>query len=479
MAQNSHFETRSGLTTRATTERWAPDRVFVVVTAFIILTFLFGGSARDDVAALALLRPVAIALCAWTLRNLSPLSRAQARLLWLVMAIIALPLVHLIPLPPMIWTRLPGHDLISRIDQATQGSGLWRPLTVAPVQTANALFSLVVPLAVLLSGFSLRAADQRRLILIVLACGAASAVLGVVQVLSPQVEWLYPYKIMTANAPDGFFANRNHQALFQALLVPMLAVYASRHDDERSVPLHRNVTALIGVLMIVLLLALAGSRAGLVGLVLGGAAVPLLYRSGAAHNNLGLRQRLLGGAALLVSVAVLGIIGLSDRSVAIRRALASRWADESRLDFIDPVIAATRSYFPFGSGIGSFNQAYRVVEPAKLLNAEYLNHAHNDFLELAMTGGLPAIVLMIGMMAVVCRYGLAHARDRTGSDAARYGRLGVVCCAIVAMGSAVDYPVRVPAIMVVVAVAVLWMTGGTVSRDDARGAASRNSPRID
>ena len=50
-------------------------------------------------------------------------------------------------------------------------------------------------------------------------------------------------------------------------------------------------------------------------------------------------------------------------------------------------------YAPFGGGFGSFEAAYKIVEPVNLLSLQYLNHAHNDYLELAIEAGLPGLAL--------------------------------------------------------------------------------------
>ena len=44
-------------------------------------------------------------------------------------------------------------------------------------------------------------------------------------------------------------------------------------------------------------------------------------------------------------------------------------------------------YFPFGSGLGSFDPVYRAVEPLTAVTASYFNHAHDDALELLVETG--------------------------------------------------------------------------------------------
>src|SRR5262249_16103118 len=62
-------------------------------------------------------------------------------------------------------------------------------------------------------------------------------------------------------------------------------------------------------------------------------------------------------------------------------------------------VRAAVANLPFGRGFGMFTETYERFAPPTLLGEYYVNHAHNDWLELWLTGGIPAIVLMIGFLA--------------------------------------------------------------------------------
>jgi O-antigen ligase len=91
-------------------------------------------------------------------------------------------------------------------------------------------------------------------------------------------------------------------------------------------------------------------------------------------------------------------------------------------------------------------------EDLDLAQAGYLNHAHNDYLELIVEAGLPgAIVLFVIIMVIAWRM-LAVARDRARDRGPALA--GFAMLALLAAHSLVDYPVRSDAIAAVAGVAI-------------------------
>lgn len=108
----------------------------------------------------------------------------SARSLFVIASLIlALVLFHLAPLPPTIWQALPGRDLIVAIDEAAGLSGVWRPLTMDPTMTRNALWSLAAPLAGLVLAAQLTFEQHKSILLCILGIGSLSALLGLVQIV--------------------------------------------------------------------------------------------------------------------------------------------------------------------------------------------------------------------------------------------------------------------------------------------------------
>src|SRR3546814_12530985 len=85
----------------------------------------------------------------------------------------------------------------------------------------------------------------------------------------------------------------------------------------------------------------------------------------------------------------------------------------------------------------------------------YFNHAHNDFLEIVLDGGLPALLLML---VAIGWYGMASMRAWRGSG--RHSvlpKLGSAILFLVFVASAFDYPARTPMIMAMIVIAGLWL----------------------
>ena len=167
-------------------------------------------------------------------------------------------------------------------------------------------------------------------------------------------------------------------------------------------------------------------------------------------------------AALPIAIGLicLGLVGLTvwfGQAAAWQRLFASAPGEDMRFLVVPTVWAMIRSYFPFGTGIGSFERVYQVHEPDSLLEPTYMNHAHNDWLELILTGGLPALALLIvAIIAFFVRARHLHARRFEQSGEVRLAWLGMIVIMLAAMASLGDYPLRVPSLACFFAVAVLW-----------------------
>jgi O-antigen ligase len=102
---------------------------------------------------------------------------------------------------------------------------------------------------------------------------------------------------------------------------------------------------------------------------------------------------------------------------------------------------ALRSYFPTGSGLGTFERVYQLNEPPQAVMWEVINHAHNDWLELILETGGVGLVLVI---AFLVWFGRAWARSLSGTDAIdrRIDQAACIAISLVSLHSLWDYPLR-------------------------------------
>jgi O-antigen ligase len=100
-----------------------------------------------------------------------------------------------------------------------------------------------------------------------------------------------------------------------------------------------------------------------------------------------------------------------------------------------------------GIGVGAFEDAFRIHETGELLGPRYLNMAHNDWLQWLIEAGLPGALLLLALLDWL---GFRLWRLRQVSHS--WFVLGLVGCAIIALASYFDYPLRTPLFQV----AAVW-----------------------
>lgn len=457
----------------------ANDRTkFGALVAFLVLCFFFGGSSRADMVQLVVLRPLTILLAAYGLAMVRKDQLQAVRVPFaFVCVVIAVVGLQLVPLPHAIWSHLPTHELIADIDRRTGLGEVWRPISIAPAATASALFSLAVPLGALVLFAIQEGPWRRRVWTAVLWIALASSVLGLFQVLSGNGGILYFYRLANFGSPIGFFANRNHHAVFQAV---MLVVACGRIASLRlrgKAPTSAYILPITVCLFAVPVVMSSQSRAGMgafVVAILVGAY--LLARSGVVPETVRLGRKarlsgntiLAGGAALAVAMFAV-LLGLAGQLSVTEMFGISDGTYETRLVILPIVLDMAASGMPMGYGAGAFVKAFYIFEPAELVSPQYINHAHNDWLQPVVEAGLAGLLLVAALGYWVVARGIRLFRNR-GSAAyvARLTHWSVISLLLGA--SIVDYPLRTPAAMAILAIAVAALC----LADDRRGGRGRH-----
>ncbi|MEO1086869.1 MAG: O-antigen ligase family protein, partial [Acidobacteriota bacterium] len=186
-------------------------------------------------------------------------------------------------------------------------------------------------------------------------------------------------------------------------------------------------------------IAFSGSRAGLL------AAVGALTCQGAV---VAIRHRRWQMIALAAAPMILGLGGLA--ALGWQRGLA-RWLETSIYDVTwNARIFAWKSSFELwwstpvtGTGLGTFRQAFPLVQPDNLSGTWH--HAHSDVLELLVTTGLLGWVLLpLALLGLYRRLWKVYRRGRRSED--RAGGLAVLGSATAALlHSFVDFGLTIPA----------------------------------
>ena len=429
----------------------------------IVLVFLLGGGSRSDIQSLVLLRPLMVILVAYALTQISLAELAVVKWPLALLGALAMSMViQLIPLPPALWHALPGRQIVSEIEVAVGINSGWRPMTLSPGKTLNSLMSLLVPFAMLLLYAIQTEVDRRRLWFVFAGMIGLSGLLGLMQIAGPNGGPLYLYRITNDGSPVGFFANRNHQAIMLAMILPIVALLVVG-STKRAVQTDRR-TLSIGVILaasisIIPLLLLTGSRAGLLAGTMAMLAVIAIYQFGSSNNAqagfLVARskwQRLLPIAVGIVLMLVAGLAIYFDRAIALNRLLGDDPQGGLRLKVLPTLFDMIPHYMPVGSGFGAFQHVYKVFEPYELLSPAYLNQAHNDWAQFLIEGGLPAVLVLMAFLGWLGRRTQSIVSNvRTGYAMPLEALTALSIIAILGGASLADYPLRVPSIMALAA----------------------------
>lgn len=445
----------------------------IVLCGFLLVVFFTGGSSRADMQSLVLLRPLSLLALGYGLLTLSRGNVRNYRSLAAVAAAtVILTIVHLVPLPLGLWQTLPGREIVAEIDGLLGLNDRWRPLTLDPQATRNALMALMPPCAVFVLGIQLDARQRETLLTFVLGLGGLTAIWGLLQLMGGSRGPLYLYNLTSYGSPVGLYANRNHQAVFLASLIPLMYCWVQLAQgswkDLGSSKGRRSGIAAAGMLLLVPLILIAGSRAGLLALVLSlcitaaamtAVSSAIRKRRGRAPSALTRIALPVTGALFLTGLALVTVGFGRDR--AFERLIGSDPVADMRADLMPVTWRIAIENFPWGTGVGSFDDVFRRYEPNALLMPQYVNHAHNDFLEVLMTGGLAGVLIMAAAIAFFAARTWAIIRGgRTTIHANIWPAAALTALAILFVASLIDYPLRVPAIASYAVLLSIWTSKG-------------------
>lgn len=440
----------------------APARMrvnFILISLFLAATMLFGGASRADVLSLPIARLAAVVVIAIAMLQLDAEGWRSVRTPALFLCAIAVVIaVQLVPLPPSLWQSLPGHALYVEPLRAAGMDGSWRPISLTPDLTLNALLAVLPPLAMVLALGTIDRAFHRMFLFLLLAAVALNGLVGLVQISSGSP---YFYTITNEGTAVGFFSNRNHLGLLVALAFPLLACWAAQPAADHAVRRQRTWIVLCAGAAIFPLLLATGSRAalilGAIGLLLGlGIRMSGRRRHGEEPAPEDRRTKLLRLAPFLIGILAIGAVLYASRDVALHRLIQGEEV-EQRSTFLPVYATMAKDHFPTGAGFGSFATIFQAYEPQESMTVEYMNQAHNDWVQLVIEGGLPAALLAFAFILWFARRSWAVWRRMPRSPAEIMARTGSAGVLLILLASAVDYPLRTPIMAVVMALFCCWM----------------------
>ena len=438
----------------------APARMrinFIIAIMFLGAMMVLGGASRADVLSLPFVRLAAVIMIAIALMQIDRQQWREIRLPALfLLALAAIIGAQLIPLPPGTWAAMPGHGFYVAALHSAGADDVWRPWSLTPDMTLNALLAVLPPLAAVFAFGTTDRALRVSLVSALLIGIAASVIIGLVQIASGNG---YFYDITNESSAVGFFSNRNHFALLLAVGFPALACWTAMPHPDPKFRRMRRWLALCAAAAIFPLLLATGSRAGLsLGVV--GALLALGIRIPRPSEEKGeadraLSHRLLALLPLAIGLAAAIAAIMLSRDVAIRRLLTGD--EDLRGTYLPLYFSMAKTYFPFGAGFGSFDSVFRAFEPTQTLSTFYMNQAHNDLIQILIEGGVLAALAALAFGLWFAVRGWSLWRHKVRSPADLLGRTGSVIVLLLLLSSAVEYPLRTPALAVLMAISCCWM----------------------
>lgn len=137
--------------------------------------------------------------------------------------------------------------------------------------------------------------------------------------------------------------------------------------------------------------------------------------------------------------------------------LAFEGADESadgRQVIWQSTAQAINDHLPLGSGLGTFAEVYpRYEDPAEVANF-YINHAHNDYLELLLELGVLVVPLFLIFLAWWMR---SVVRIWLSEGSNPFALAGTIASGLILVHSIVDYPLRTAAVSCIFSVSLCLM----------------------
>ena len=329
--------------------------------------------------------------------------------------------------------------------------------------------TLLPPIALLVGMLRLQSWTANGTLAAIVAAAAVSIILGFLQVAGSDVSW-YLYRVTNIGVAVGAFANGNHFATLLLIAMPVAAALATTGWRLAKARQDRSLIAA---------LAIAAAALLAIGLLVNGSTAALLIGPPVAAATAMLAMRLPPPRVRQGLTAIgLFLVIAATSFVVFGKDLPgwdTRASIETRMEYWSKSLRIAQEQALTGSGIGTFQQVYRRSEDPGAVNRWYANHAHNDYLEIALEGGIPALLLLTLFLLWWAR----KARDAWLEPTATVEqKAAAVASAAILVHSAIDYPLRTAAIMAVMAVCVALLAGAkgpSRSRPQEQGQVARHA----
>jgi hypothetical protein len=216
------------------------------------------------------------------------------------------------------------------------------------------------------------------------------------------------------------------------------------------------------------------SRGGLLGLLAGSVVFILLLRirqTATRVSGSGGALRLLGvGLTLLLGLGLLTWFGLDPLEKRLGTILQGDVFQDSRVTLWSDSLRAAREFPLLGSGLGTFvhvEMAYRSSSTNTIFDYD---HAHNEYLEALVEGGIPRLLVLLIGIVFVYLLGWRALKRYAGSSTAPLVLGGLFAFTTVVIHSIVDFGIHNASIAALVTVLCAHLAALGAAEDEARRA---------
>lgn len=275
---------------------------------------------------------------------------------------------------------------------------------------------------------------MERLVGVIAATGALLSFIGLILYLGHRY---YGYW-MPGDTLSSTFMNRDHCAAYLEMAMPLAAALCFSNIGKA-----KKVLAGFFFIMMFVAFILAASRGAWVSLAASTAVlIPFLYR------NRSLKRVFL--ASLVCAIVILFALSHFDLSIAADRArsiIEGVGVDDTRMAIWLGAAGLVGSHPWLGSGVGTFAAVYpqALIRPAGQYAYSLIDHAHNDYLEMAVEVGFVGLLAFLWIVAGALAAGLGEFGKAEGQFTRSVLAGAVIGVMSVALHSIVDFSLRIPA----------------------------------
>ena len=184
-----------------------PSAEAMAATALLPLAVMLGGASAGGFVANAALQFLSAMIIAWGIATLewAPEKKGERVPLLLALALLGWMLIQLIPLPPGLWTQLPGR---ARVVEGLGALGVnplpWMPISLAPARTWSGVTAMLPVVAALVLALRVSRNGAQAALWALFVVAVVSVLMGLGQLSGGADSPLYLYAVTNYGQAVGF-----------------------------------------------------------------------------------------------------------------------------------------------------------------------------------------------------------------------------------------------------------------------------------